>query len=267
MDPSRVAHRVLLVASVGQALNGAESLRRLEQFAPDGILRGRAALQEGGVIPLRVRRWVDRKEVAAALHGLNVILPLVLLAAGRRRSVTVVVSATGVATGKLLAVRNPYGRDGSDQMQGLMYWIRLITAVIPDAQRGDDLFLRAVNAHMCVSYLTAGLAKAISAKWLSGQTLGLVMRTDLYGGTWFARVVHRWPLLGRLTTWSTLAWETLFPLIYLSPPRSARAALLLVKAFHLGTAQTMGLPRFVWAFSAGHEAVEYVIRTGGQRAL
>jgi hypothetical protein len=267
MDPSRVAHRVLLIASVGQALSGLESLVCLKEYAPDSILRGRAAAQDSSFVPLKFRRWIDRQEVVAYLHGFNAALPLFLLISDRRRPAIIIASSFGVAAGRMLALRNPYGRDGSDQLQDLIYGMRLVTALIPDPNRSDDLFLRAVNAHLCVSYLTAGLAKLISAKWISGQTLGLVMRTDLYGGTWFARVVHRWPAIGRLVTWSTITWETLFPLIYLTSPRIANANLILVKLFHLGTAQTMGLPRFVWAFSAGHEAVKYVISTRRRGAI
>jgi hypothetical protein len=143
---------------------------------------------------------------------------------------------------------------------------RVTTALVPTASRSDDLFLRAVNAQLCVSYAASGLAKLISSDWRSGRAMELILRTDIYGGTWFARLVRSHPNFGKIMTWYTIVWESTYPAVYLLDPRRARLVLLIAKCFHFGIAYAMGLPRFFWAFGAAHPAAEYVIDRRSTRA-
>ncbi len=155
--------------------------------------------------------------------------------------------------------RNPFGRDGSDQMAEVINGYRIATAVIPDAAQSDEVFLRAVNAQVCVSYLASGLAKLVSYTWRSGEALDLVLQPQQYGQSSLAQMLKRNPKLARILTWLTVVWETAFPLVYIMGPHRARYALSAVRGFHLGVAATMGLPRFFWGFSSSHGAVMYVI--------
>ncbi|RBM19629.1 hypothetical protein DEH69_10485 [Streptomyces sp. PT12] len=147
-------------------------------------------------------------------------------------------------------------------MQGVINGYRLATALIPDAKRSDDLFLRALNAQLCLSYLASGLAKLVSSDWRSGRAMELIMRTNTYGNTSFARFIISHPDIGRLISWATIAGEVAYPVVYVADPRIARHGLTLAKLFHLVVAYTMGLPRFFWTFGATHPSAHYVI---GQR--
>lgn len=249
---------MLRTAAVGQLINAVESAASGREYAPEGVLRGRAQNSRTSRFPERFRVWLDTEQAAWMIHGLNITGPLLTLTARGRRKQLIAASAVSFLANKLFEVRNPYGRDGSDQMQTVLHGYRLVSALVPDGERSDDLYLRAVNAQAFLSYFMSGLAKLISSDWRSGQAVGMIMKTDLYGGTAFAGVVQRYPMTGKVISWSTIAWECSYPTIYLLPPRAVGPALTAVKVFHLSIAYSMGLPRFFWNFSAAHEAVRYV---------
>lgn len=257
---STLAHKTLLPAAVGQALGGIESLCSARDYEPSGYLRGHSRFEtRRGVLPLRARRFLDTAMGAKLLNCTSIAGGLMVMGARRSRKAQVVGAGLMVASNKLLEIRSPYGRDGADQMAAVILSYRLATALIPRQQVSDDLFLRAVNLQTCISYLASGAAKAISSTWMSGEALEKILLTNAYGQSFTARQLRRYPQLMRLLTWSTIAWETGFPLVYLLTPRLADRALVLVKFFHLGVSVTMGLPRFFWGFSASHYSVAYVI--------
>jgi hypothetical protein len=231
----------------------------IRQYRPDAILRGRASASQIGFLPMPARRALDTTVGAGAVQALLIVGALLVLTGRSSRKRQIAGAAISFAASKLSQQRNPYGRDGSDQMAGVIAGYRIVTAAVPDAKTSDDLFLRAVNLQTGLAYLTSGLAKAISSKWRAGDALGEIVETDIYGGTWFSAMVKRWPSVGKLMSWTTIVWETAFPLVYFVKPGLARLVLTGVKGFHLGVAAAMGLPRFLWGFSSAHVAVQYVI--------
>ncbi|MDF8264758.1 hypothetical protein [Luteipulveratus flavus] len=257
------ADRALKIAAIAQLVNAAEGMVGHRQFGRNALLAGRSATRTS-IVPAPFRRALDTRRGALAVHGLALVGALGQLAGGpQRRKTHIAAAAASLASNKLFELRNPYGRDGADQMLGVLYSYRVATAVIPDPEISDDLFLRAVNAQATISYAAAGLAKAISAEWLSGNALELILKTNVYGSTPVARAIRERPGISRTLTWSTVIWESSYPLIYLLAPRQAKLALHGMKAFHIGIAYTMGLPRFFWAFSGAHEAISYVIEERG----
>jgi hypothetical protein len=248
---------------VAQAISALEGLARHRQYGRDGLLTGRAGASTS-VLPARVRALLDTHGGAVAIHGLALTGAVVQLTASqRRRKLHLLAALASLTANKLFEIRNPYGRDGADQMLGVIYGYRVASGLVPQPAVSDDLFLRAVNAQVAVSYATAGLAKSLSSEWLSGSALELILRTNIYGSAPIARAIVERPWASRLLSWSTIIWESGYPLIYLLPGRYARLALWGVKGFHLGIAYTMGLPRFFWSFGASHEAVKYVLTERG----
>ena len=65
-------------------------------------------------------------------------------------------------------------------------------------------------------------------------------------------------MLGKLVTWTTVAAEVGFPLVFVLPKPAAKALFGSMTLFHLGIGQYMGLNRFVLAFGATHPALLYV---------
>lgn len=253
----------LAPAAAGQILSACEGLYSIKDYGPDGLLRGRSRSTSSSWLPLYARRFLDTRGGAFVVHGLNLVGGALTLTARRSHSRQVIGAALMSASALLFENRNPYGRDGSDQMSGVVNGYRVVTAFVPGRATSNDVFLRAVNAQTTLSYLASGLAKAISHTWRSGRALEMVLQTEMYGHTPAAKYFVRHPRLARLLTWSTVAWESGYPLIFLLPRPLTRLALLGVKAFHLGIAVTMGLPRFLWGFSGAHSAVEYVLDQRG----
>lgn len=246
-------------AAVGQLIGAAESLTKLQQYRPGAILQGISSRRERSFVPLSLRRTLDSTAGAVAVHVLAAAGALSVVTGRSRRTQQVVGAALLFASKKLTEYRNPYGGDGADQMSDVISGYRVITAAVPDKATGDDLFLRAVNAQVALSYVASGLAKLVSNTWRSGEAVELVLKTRLYGGSPVAEFIRNRPSLGRAISWATIVWETAYPLLYTLRGGQAKVALVFVKLFHLGIAVTMGLPRFFWAFSSSHAAVDYVL--------
>ena len=252
-------------AAVGRLLGSFEAFAALRHYRSDGILQGRSSRRSKSLVPLPARKLLDTTGGAVVVEGLAVFGAALVISGLGRRKQQAVGSSLLFLSKKLAELRNPFGGDGADQMSDVICGYRILTIAIPVRNVSDDLFLRAVNAQVVVSYLASGLAKVISSTWRSGDAIDLVLRTKLYGGSGTAALIRKYPTIGRLLSWSTIGWETAYPLVYFMGPLPAKYFLLLIKGFHLGIAVTMGLPRFFWAFSSAHVAVEYVLRERGQR--
>ncbi|MEV7865603.1 alpha/beta fold hydrolase [Streptomyces sp. NPDC088124] len=185
-----------------------------------------------------------------------------LLARGDRTAQIAAATVIGTCN-RLSEIRTPYGRDGADQMTAVITQYRALTALIPDQRVSDDLFLRAVNFQAGLSYAVSGVAKAFGSSWVQGDALLEVLQTEAYGRGPAAALLRTYPRLCRALTVGTVVWEASFPLIYLLPRKQATQVLRAVKAFHVGVATAMELPRFVWGFFGSHGAVGYVLETRG----
>ncbi|PPF29558.1 hypothetical protein C5D07_03245 [Rathayibacter tritici] len=194
------------------------------------------------------------------LASVNLAASVALLLGNNRRPVQIWASAIIGACNRLNEIRTPYGRDGADQMTAVITQYRAISALIPGADRSDDLFLRAVNFQSGLSYFVSGLSKLFGSSWVQGDALGEIVQTQAYGSGPAAEVLRSRPWLARLLTWATPIWELSFPIVYMLPKRCGRLALVGVKGFHVAVAAVMELPRFIWGFTGSHGAVDYVIR-------
>jgi hypothetical protein len=105
------------------------------------------------------------------------------------------------------------------------------------------LSLRALQIHLCVVYLSSGLAKATSSQWWNGEAIWrATMRQDFaqFDFSWLASV----PLLAVLACWGTLALEVGYAFCVWSR-RARRWTVLATVALHAGIAVALGL----WSFS------------------
>ncbi len=101
----------------------------------------------------------------------------------------------------------------------------------------------------------AGLSKATSSYWRSGNAFTIIAQPRMYGQPTAARVIRTHPAVGRAAGHAVLAWESLFILALTAPPALVVAMLAVGVAFHAGCAVVMGLNRFLWAFAAGYPAL------------
>jgi hypothetical protein len=262
----RAADRVFLPIAIGQILASAETLSLKRVFDDDGYLRGVSAQQyPPGSLRRRFARALDHPRTPKVLAGVTLAASTGLALARGNRKLQIAAAAVIGTCNRLSEIRTPYGRDGADQMTAVIVQYRALTALMPDRRASDDLFLRAVNFQAGLSYAVSGVSKAFGSRWLQGDALPEILRTEAYGRGPAAKLLRRHPRLCRALTIGTVAWEVASPCVYLLPREQASYALAAVKLFHAGVAATMELPRFVWNFLGSHGAVDHVLDTRGER--
>lgn len=106
------------------------------------------------------------------------------------------------------------------------------------------LGLRALQVHLCLVYLNAGIAKAQGSQWWSGEALWRALRSPQFEQLDVSRLAE-WPLLLQAGCWLTLLLECGYAFA-VWVPQLRRWWLLAIVGLHVGIAVLMGL----WLFSA-----------------
>lgn len=244
--PQRVLARSRALFAVGRVVDAVE-----------GVLR-RHSTRFGADIYDAVSSSTTRgADIRAVATVAATVLPLTVARHSRLAMI-----ACGAVDGAIMAlerIEHRYGLDGSDQLQETANLFVVGAHVLVDGDEAADLALRALNAQLVISYVSSGVVKAISPEWRSGRALVHVARTRTYGNRWGAETLDRHPMIGKLICWSTIAMESLFPILYIIPKRVSKPLLLVPHVFHLAIGHFMGLPRFYWAFTAAQPAIAYVL--------
>jgi hypothetical protein len=119
---------------------------------------------------------------------------------------------------------------------------RLLARVRPGPSQGARLGLRVVQIHLCIVYLTSGVAKARSRAWWSGDAIWRALMSPEYRRfdfSWLAS--HPW--LAVAAGWGVLLVEIGYAAL-IWPRFTRRIWVVLTAALHLGIAVFMGLTVF-----------------------
>ncbi|GAA2584783.1 hypothetical protein [Streptomyces tubercidicus] len=256
------------VASLGTLVSALEMLSRHRTFEDGELLSGQLASTRPRFAKRfpRLTRALSSKKAAVALYGVQAGASAATLIWAHRRGVRAVGSAVLAATGVAGREYTPFGRDGADQLQQVVNVVLASTGTLKDDEKARDLAMRALALETTLAYVASGVVKLVSPVWLSGEAFSGVIRTQNYGDPRVFPLVHTYPVLGKLVTWTTVAAEVGFPLVFVLPKPAATAYLGSMTLFHLGIGQLMGLNRFVPAFGATHPALLYVLRRNEKRA-
>ncbi len=255
-----------LFISIGMVIQAVESLVERKLFSLDG-------LYDWTIISTNYR-WMTFGPVAAVLNRIFLYRPFVamiclqLAAALTALLVTLLNPAPGVVpnwlqalvaglllvTHMLFVLRNQYGLDGSDQMMLLVLAGQFAYRLHPTPNMLIIAF-GFIAAQLILSYLTAGIAKAISPVWRSGKAIGGILDTRSYGSAQLAGVLqsNHWAALA--VCWGTILYECLGPLIAFVHPTLGLAFLAGGFLLHFSIAAAMGLNIFMWSFLACYPAV------------
>jgi hypothetical protein len=168
-------------------------------------------------------------------------------------------AATVLAIGVLLHVRLVYGMDGADQMQSVVWAGLAIYAAAPDRTVGKA-GLAFVAIQFVLSYLTSGLAKAVSEEWRNGSAIRGVLSTHSYGAEPLARRLGG-PVGSLVAGWSVIAFEVGAPFLALAGGAALVAMLAGAVLFHASIAIVMGLNDFFWAFISPLPLVALAVTT------
>jgi hypothetical protein len=152
-------------------------------------------------------------------------------------------------------LRMPYGLEGSDQMQIVVFGSLTLLNLNPNDETIKAAIVLFISAQACLAYLTAGLAKVVSSQWRSGQAMKGIMATRIYGSIRLHRLFGLWPPGGWIICWLVITFEVTFPVAIVCGPKSALGYLFVGTAFHLAIAVTMGLNCFFWSFISTYPAL------------
>lgn len=208
-------------------------------------VRGPLANAAGWLFDAPAVLWLFAAQLVAAILAIAGVRPIAAWI------------AIALVVNLLFHLRNQHGLDGSDQMQTIVLASLLILQLAP-THTGRLAALCFIGAQSILSYLTAGIAKAISPTWRSGAAVGAILRTISYGGPVSARVFARRPILSRFACYGTLVFECALPLLVFVSPEACVVFVVIGIAFHASIAATMGLNLFFWSFVSTYPAL-YVI--------
>lgn len=252
----------MLLASVAGALSSVEFLAIHREFRSDGIFAWRVMSSRPDVLRLRaVRLATDRlysyvgSLLVCSLRGAAFLaLPFIWHNAQLRG----VALGLALVTTVLLAFRNPFGGDGSDQMTCVAV-VGLSVYAAADSQALADIGLGFVAAQSILSYVVSGVAKAVSPSWRGGHALRAIMNTRTYGHSRAATVLARAPGWANVALcWLVIGFECAFVLAPVLPPYPLLVLLGTGALFHLANVYVMGLNTFFWAFVASYPCVLYL---------
>ena len=124
----------------------------------------------------------------------------------------------------------------------IFFFLNLTLASEKRESRLGSIALRLMQIQVCIIYFYSGLEKLKGTHWWYGDAIWRVLANHQLASADFTWVAH-FPLVVVLSTWSSLLWETYFPvLIWL--PRTRIWVLLFGVAMHLGIALSMSIPFF-----------------------
>jgi hypothetical protein len=252
---------ILLVSTVG-VVSSLEFLVIRQEFKPHGIFAWRIMSSRPDVL---THRWLESLlERAFNYRGTTTILIARVLGFAalpiewhQEYAERSLLTATLVVS-LLLAFRNPFGGDGSDQMT-CMVLVGLMVFEFADNKIMADLGLGFIAVQSILSYSIAGVAKGLSQSWRGGFALQAILSTRTYGHSVAGELLVRAPgWLNTVTCWIVIGFECSFlsapflPLMYLL------ILLVIGCCFHVANAFAMGLNTFVWAFLATYPSVIYL---------
>lgn len=178
-----------------------------------------------------------------------------LLPTGRR--VRLAAGTYLAATSWVLLHTESRGLDGSDEV-GILLQSAGAIARVRDDPAVADAALWFLTAQSGLSYLSAGVAKAISPVWTGTGALTGIFRTRTYGHERVWRVLRDHPAMARRASQAVVVGELAMPALLVAGRTMARSYVALGFAFHAANAAGMGLGRFMIAFSGMYPPALYV---------
>lgn len=266
------------------------TLRETEVLAATGVILSSLEFlcqphifeDKGGLLSWEVgrtrSRWTSHRKgdllnVLFRPPGIHAVIGLRLAAAvlsavpGTNTRVRAVATSYLAVTNVAMHVRHAYGGDGSDHMNVLVHAALSVARWFPHDKRVKEIVTLFLAAQVCLSYLSAGVAKAVATYWRDGTAMSGIFRTRTYGHRQVHKLLDKYPALAKIGGWAVVLGETAFPLVMIVNKPLAKALLAIGTGFHIGNAVFMGLNRFVWGFGAAYPSITYHARSMATAAV
>ena len=151
----------------------------------------------------------------------------------------------------------PYGVKGADRMRLMVLGALWLREWDPGSRMATEACLWFIALQCCLSYVSPGVSKLLSADWRSGTTLRTIFGNRNMGFKEGREFLGRHPEAARPMSWSVILLQASFPLALLDL-RLCFVYLTAMLAFHIANAALMGLNTFVWSWASTYPAVLYV---------
>ena len=153
------------------------------------------------------------------------------------------------------------GEPTTSMTAALLFLILLFAGLAPESRLVQSASLGFIGLQSILSYVTAGVYKAVAPSWRSGSSLTLVMSTKSYGRPDLSGLLVRNPPISRTLSVILIAFECLFFLVLFIGPYGCLGFLIAGFVFHFLNAAIMGLNNFLWAFTASYPGVLFCTLT------
>jgi hypothetical protein len=246
----------------GIIIDSLEYLFSLSQYATSGLFSWKILKLRPELIKARFN--TDKFDRVFSKKGIRIIILLRLCASscllitntnqpGNKFLILII-----AITSFLLTFHSMIGKDGSDQMNAVIF-IPLLITFFSKNEKIAALGLCFICAQATLSYLVAGIAKLISPEWNNGMAVFKIMNTKTYGDKKIAEILQRLPAYyTKFLNWNIIVFECLFLLVIFLPWPWCLIFIFWGFLFHLYNAIMMGLNGFFWAFLASYPAIVYV---------
>lgn len=259
MEPHALLHITQILVSIGVAILALETLAEHRLFSSTGLYAWNV---------LSTNIWWTQSRIGSTVlnallqyPGFLVLVSLqfaaaLMLLSGWFPEWALAAVAVMLAVHMLFLFRNQYGLDGSDQMMLLVLAAVFVYQLHPTSGMLTIVF-GFLTGQVLLSYLTSGIAKAISPVWRSGAAIVGILNTDSYGARLMARFLHKHGWAARAVCWGVLGYECC-ALLALIHPTVALGFIVIGAVLHLAIGVCMGLNVFFWSFTSTYPALYYV---------
>ena len=266
MNTQLIYSIMLALLSVGLLISSLEYVVKVNVFSANGLLswntmqiRWSYPLRQGFVGAI-LKRLFTKSGLTVLFSSRLLLVGLALMApAGSTEQWVLLLTLT--ANLLLTSVITFYGSDGSDQMTTIVlftFFLCWTPFATPNLLVYGIWF---IALQSCLSYLSAGVAKLVSAEWRGGTAVYDIFSTKTYGTRWASTFLKNRRWLKLFLCWSVILAEILFPLALFLPWPFTLVFLGWGFLFHLLNAIIMGLNSFLWAFLATYPAILFVNQT------
>jgi hypothetical protein len=155
-----------------------------------------------------------------------------------------------------LLFKNPFGGDGSDQLNFLIFMPITIASFI-GSQTAYQIALLFIASQSILSYVVAGVSKLFGPLWRNGSALKYILRTKSYGEKYSFLLIDKFFRTSNLICFIILIWECSFFMVIFE--KMTFLYLFIGLLFHLFNAYVMGLNNFLLSFVATYFSIIFLV--------
>ena len=261
LDIKTTLQMVMVIASIGVAISSLEDLANFQQFKDSGLLSWEVSrLQTRWTASGFIGNIVDyflafpRYRYVILIRLISSVLIASLKFSGAAVALLLLLI---VITTFSLYVRNPYGLDGSHQMNLILFVGLFFSSLVTDGSIAKEISIWFIAAQAGLAYFVSGTSKLKSSIWRSGSALTGILSTQIYGHRISYEFLSQHSAVSMILSWMTILFECAFPAVFVVDLKYGILILAAGVLFHLSTAIIMGLNNFFWSFIATYPAILY----------